>query len=346
MSNFKLPKYLLSAFIVLILWLGIRFLLPIALPFLFAWLLALAAEPAVRFFNQRLRLPRLAASLVSVTLALGIAAGLIFFLCAALLRELGKLAGILPDMEFAVLSGLETLENWLLDLSDRSPESLQPVLNRGVSELFSGGSAVLDRVTTTLLDLASSVFKAIPGSALSLGTWVLAAYMISVRLPQIHAFFCTGLPNAWYDQYLPTLRSLKKAISGWLIAQLKLSAVTLALLMISFFLLRIPNGPLWALIVCFVDILPVLGTGTVLIPWAFLCLLQQQQLRAIGLLALYGVISLTRSVLEPRLIGKQLGLDPLVTLVALYVGFRLWGLPGMLVAPLLAVAATKLALLP
>lgn len=343
MSNFKFPKYLLPVSIALILLLGIRFLLPIAFPFLLGWLLALLSEPAVRFLNQQLHLPRLVASLIGVTLALGITALLIVFLCAALLRELGRLATVLPDLESAALSGLGTLENWLLELSSRSPQSLQPILTRSVEGMFSGSSAVLDRISNVLLDTASSLFKAIPGSALSLGTWVLAAYMISVRLPQLRIFFRTKLPKAWYDRYLPTLRSLKKAVFGWLIAQLKLSAVTLGILIAGFLLLRISHGPLWALVVCFVDILPVLGTGTVLIPWAFLCLLQQQQLRAIGLLALYCVISLTRSVLEPKLIGKQLGLDPLVTLVALYVGFQLWGLPGMLAAPLLAVVATGLA---
>ena len=107
-------------------------------------------------------------------------------------------------------------------------------------------------------------------------------------------------------------------------------------------LLRIPNGVLWAVVIALVDVLPVLGTGTVLIPWSFLCFLQGDGGRAVGLLGVYGIISLTRSLLEPKILGAQLGLDPLAALAALYGGYRLFGLPGMLLAPLVTVAAVQM----
>ena len=94
--------------------------------------------------------------------------------------------------------------------------------------------------------------------------------------------------------------------------------------------------------VSLIDSLPVLGTGAVLLPWALICLLQQETARAIGLVGIYVVISITRSVLEPKFLGRQLGLDPLVTLFALYAGYKLWGIGGMLLAPLLAVTAIQL----
>jgi predicted PurR-regulated permease PerM len=94
--------------------------------------------------------------------------------------------------------------------------------------------------------------------------------------------------------------------------------------------------------VSLVDAFPILGTGTVLLPWALISALQGQTVRGIGLLSVYAAISLTRSVLEPKLLGNHLGLDPLATLVALYAGFRLWGFGGMLLAPLLAVVVTQL----
>ena len=94
------------------------------------------------------------------------------------------------------------------------------------------------------------------------------------------------------------------------------------------------------------DALPVLGTGTVLVPWSLVCLLQGDTVRGIGLLGVYAAASLTRSVLEPRFIGRQLGLDPLVTLLAMYAGYRLWGLAGMILAPLLAVTVTQFFIAP
>lgn len=79
------------------------------------------------------------------------------------------------------------------------------------------------------------------------------------------------------------------------------------------------------------------GHGTILVPWSLICLVQHDTARAIGLLGIYAAASLTRSMLEPRFVGRQLGLDPLVTLISLYVGFRLWGIAGMMLAPLLVI---------
>ena len=208
--------------------------------------------------------------------------------------------------------------------------------------MFSNGSALLDGLTGRLLNLATSVLKALPDSALGLGTWILASFMISARLPKIRTWIQDHLPDAWHEKYAPYLQTLKKTVCGWLLAQAKLVGITFSILSAGFLLLQIEHPILWAGATCLVDILPVLGTGTVLIPWSLVCFLQNDSLRAIGLLAIYIVISLLRSVLEPRFVGKQLGLDPLITLLAIYAGYRLWGLPGMLLAPILAVTATQI----
>jgi predicted PurR-regulated permease PerM len=95
---------------------------------------------------------------------------------------------------------------------------------------------------------------------------------------------------------------------------------------------------LWAALVAVVDAVPILGTGTILIPWALVCLLQGKQLLAIGLLVIYGCTFVTRTALEPRLIGRSLNLDPLLTLLFLYVGFRFWGFLGLVFTPIVASA--------
>ena len=339
------PRRLIAiALILLLIWLSLRFLLPIALPFLLAALLALAAEPLVVGLNRYARLPRSAAAGVGVTVVLVLTVLALLALCAFLVKELGALAGILPDLENATLSGLDSLELWLLELAQKTPDRIRPILVHGVEGMFSNGSALLDGLTGKLLNLATSVLKALPDSALGLGTWILACFMISARLPKIRAWIQTHLPKAWHEKYAPYLQTLKKTVSGWLLAQAKLVGITFSILVAGFLLLRIEHPLLWAALTCVVDILPVLGTGTVLIPWSLVCFLQNDSLRAIGLLAVYTVISLLRSVLEPRLVGRQLGLDPLITLLAIYAGYRLWGLPGMLLSPILAVTASQILL--
>ena len=341
MSKFWTRRLPIILVVIAGLWLGVRFLLPIATPFLLAALLAFAAEPLVYGLNKHFHLRRGIAAGIGVTVAILLTVLLLLALCALLVRELGALAGVLPDLESTTIAGLDSLELWLLGIAQKAPDGISPILVHGVEGMFSSGSAVLDGITSRLLNLATSLLKALPDSALGLGTWVLASFMLSARLPKIRAWFHGHLPKAWHETYQPYLQTLKKTVSGWLLAQAKLVGVTFCILTIGFLLLQITHPILWAVATCLVDILPVLGTGTVLIPWSVVCFLQGDSLRGIGLLAIYAVVSLFRSILEPRLVGKQLGLDPLVTLLAIYAGYRLWGLPGMLMAPVLAVVAAQ-----
>ena len=107
-------------------------------------------------------------------------------------------------------------------------------------------------------------------------------------------------------------------------------------------LLRVSYAPLWAVIIALVDAFPILGTGAILVPWSLVSFLQSDYSMAFGLLGLYSAAAITRTVMEPRLVGKQLGLDPLVTLAALYTGYKLFGILGMICAPVLAVALTQI----
>jgi sporulation integral membrane protein YtvI len=317
------------------------YVLPIAAPFFFAGLLALIAEPLVRSMQQRLKLRRSIASGIGVTVVLTLSVLLLLALCALLVRQLRTLAGILPDLESATVSGLDALEQWLLSLMQKAPDGIRPVLIHGLEGIFSNGSALLDGLTERMLNLATSLLKALPDSALGLGTWILASFMLSIRLPRIRSFLGSRLPSLWRERYAPHLRVLKNTVWGWVVAQAKLVGITFCILSAGFLLLQISHPLLWAGLTCLVDILPILGTGTVLIPWSAICFLQGETLRGVGLLGIYVAAWLTRSVLEPKLIGKQLGLDPLVTLMAMYTGYQLWGLLGMILSPLLAVTVIQ-----
>lgn len=324
------------------LWLGGKILLPLCFPFLLGTGLALMAEPGVRFLCTRLHLPRGLAAGVGVTVAfLGIGLLLLLFL-AFVVRELGILAGILPDLTVTARSGIQLLGDWLLQLTGRMPGSLRPLLEQNVTTLFSGGTALLDRAFSYVLGLAGTILSHVPDSALTLATAVISGFMISAKLPVIRRWFSDFWPKERLRPLVQTFRRIKEAVGGWLLAQLRLAGVTLGILAAGMLILRIPYGLLWAAGISFLDAFPVLGTGTVLLPWGLICYLQGDRARAIGLLGIYVTIAVTRSVLEPRLVGKQLGLDPLVTLFALYVGYKLWGIGGMIVSPLLAVTVVQL----
>ena len=341
-----MPPAFKKIFIILLavtgIYLGIQYLLPLFFPFLLGGALALAAEPMVSFCAERLRVPRTLAAGIGITAVFSFVALVIMVLCAFTIRELRTLSGILPSLEDAVLAGMDSLSRWMTQIAQKAPGSLRTLLTRNVTDLFSGGAALIDRIMNWLLNLATGVLSRVPGSALGLATAVISSFMISSKLPRLRAVFHSRCPREKLRPMLEILGRMKSAIGGWLKAQLKLSSVTYLLCTAGLLLLRVSHAPLWSVLVALVDAFPILGVGTALIPWSLVSFLQGDRFLAFGLLGLYAACAVTRSILEPRLVGKQLGLDPLATLIALYAGYKLSGLLGMLLAPLLTVAALQL----
>ena len=323
-------------------WFLIRYALPVLFPFLLGAGLALAAEPMVGLLDRHLNMKRWLAAGIGVSGVFLLLLALLVLLTALLFRQAGQLTAIVPELAEGIQLGMGSLEDWMLRSASAAPENIRNVINRTVTGFFSDGTALVGQVAGTLPGILSRLFGHVTGAVLSLATAVLAAFMISAKLPQFRAFLRQRIPPSWQKQYLPALKGLRKAVTGWLTAQLKLTVVVLGLLAVSFLLLRIPHGIFWAAVIALVDALPVLGCGVVLIPWSLICLLQGQRLQCVGLLGTYALVWLARSVLEPRLLGKELGLDPLVTLLSIYAGYQLLGLAGMLLAPLVAVILTKL----
>lgn len=334
----KLSAWLLAA------WLLLKFLLPLIFPFLLGTGLALAAEPMARFFRRQLRLPRSAASAIAVSMTFCLLAVAGMILCALIVRELRALAGILPELTSVTREGLSNLEQRLITLCAKLPGELGQTLRVRLTGLFSDGSTLTDKAIGYLLGLAGAILTHIPDSFLGIGTAVISGYMISAKLQKIRLWILRRLPREKLRSILDGAKRIRGIIFGYLAAQIKLSSVTFCLLLPGFLILKLPYAPLWALGVCLVDAFPVLGTGTVLLPWAALAAAQGNTALALGLGGLYAVVCITRSVLEPKLLGKQLGLDPLVTLIAMYAGYRLFGLAGMILAPMVVV--TLLQLLP
>lgn len=323
-------------------WLSGKFLLPLCLPFLLGAALAMTAEPLVSVLCRRIHLPRPFAAGISVSVAfLGIML-LILLILAFLVRELGVLAGILPDLTETARSGMVLLQNWMMDMAAKTPPGIRPLLQQNVGAIFSGGTALLEKAFSYVLGLAGTILAQVPDSALGLATTVISGFMISARLPRIRTWITGHVRMEKVQPLMKILARLRRGIGGWVGAQFRLAGVTLGILMAGLLFLRVPHGILLAFAISLVDAFPVLGTGTVLLPWALILWLQGDSARAVGVLGIYAIISVTRSVLEPKLVGRQLGLDPLITLFALYAGFKLWGLAGMILSPMLAVTVVQI----
>ena len=317
-------------------WLCLRYLFPLFLPFILGLTIALPAEPVAKFLQQRLHWRRGCAAACAVTAVLAGAWLILWLAGAAAVERVRHLAGSLDGAAEQLAAGVETVRVWAVSLASGAPGSLAQPLTASVEELFSDGSALLHRGT----DVALGIAQRLPDSLVTLGTALLAAYMISARLPRLLDRF-TSLP-LWQRRLRPALLRLRGTLKCWLLAQLRLSAVTFGIVLGGLVLLGVKHKFALALLTAAVDAVPLLGSGTVLLPWALVSFLSGAPVRAVGLLGVYGTALLTRSSLEPRLLGRQLGLDPLAALAALYAGYRIWGFGGMILAPILTVTAKEL----
>ncbi len=313
-----------------------KYILPLIFPFLLGFLLAYMAEPGVKRLSKRMGRPLAAGigvsfSLIIIVLLLAIFGGL-------LVRQLGKMTQILPDLEAAAQESGRTLEQFLLDLTGKAPKGIRNLLRRGVLALFGNGNLLLEEGIAYLPRVITGVLSHLPNGFIALGTGVLSAYLISARMPKLKDF----LPRTWTRKVLPVVRNIKNAVLRWLVAQMKLAGLTFLVCLSGLLILRVPYGAVWAAVIALVDAVPMLGSGLVLVPWSVVSFLSGRPGEGIGLLITFAAAFLVRTVLEPRLVGKQMGLDPLLTLVALYLGFQLGGLWGLIFAPILAVTAMEL----
>lgn len=341
MKHVKFVNFLRYGLVGALFLLGIRFFLPIAMPFLFAAALALWADKAVRWMHTKLKFPQAAASVVGISGVFCLTATVLTLLLGSLVRQLPRLTGLLPQMEEAIHSGKQLLQQWLFDLAGKLPGSFGAVLTGWAENLQMQDSAILAPLMQQLPKLATSLAGKMGQGMFSFLTGLIASFMLSIRLPKLRRWLRENLPESLQIRLTAARKGLRQALGGWGLAQLKLAAITFGILCAGFFLLRIPNALVWAFLITLVDAFPILGVGTVLLPWALVAALQGNYALALGLTAIYVVAWLLRQVAEPRFVGKGLGLDPFVTLVVIYAGYRLWGIGGMLLAPIGATALAQ-----
>lgn len=303
------------------------------LPFAFALMTAAALRrPIARLEDP---LPRWLAALIVMTLA-----GLLL-LCGLTLLAV-KLWQDLP----AALSGLSNMGNFQASLQ-RFALGLPGFLQGGalwlLEQLQTQGSALTQQLTTALTRRAADWAAALPGLLFALGIFLLASFYAAADWPRVSHGLKALFPADWRPTALHLLGKLKEGAQCWLWTQGRLMGITFVLLLGGFLLLGIPGPWAAALGVALADALPFFGSGIVLVPWAILVLLQGDSGLALSLLLLWGVATLARSVLEPRFLGKQAGVSPLLTLLVLYGGLTLFGLPGLILGPI-ALSAVMAAL--
>ncbi len=321
-----------------LLWLGgavvfFRWLLVPLLPFLLALALSAMVEPPVQRLRRRMGVRRSFAAALVTTLLLVVLGGAVALLLVRLGMELRQWSARLPE----VIEGFPALWNGLLDRVGAwyaaSPPFLRSALDALAEQLMEEGPSLAGEVGSLLMGAASSLLAALPDVGLFLVTTVLAVYFTSLSYPAILAFLKRQLPAGWQARCRNAAQCFRSTILKWLRAELLLILVTFLILLAGFVWMGLDYALLAAVFTALVDALPVLGTGTVLVPWALGCLLLGNTGQGLSLLVLYAVGLIVHTLLEPRLLAGQVDLPPITALLAMYLGFHFLGVGGMILLP-------------
>lgn len=323
-----------------LLWIGgavifFKFLLGPLLPFLLALALSAMVEPMVQKLSRGMKVQRPFAAMLVTTLLLLTFGGLLALLLARLVLELQQWSGRLPE----TIAGFPALWNGMLDRIEiwyaASPAFIRSALNMLAGQLMEQGPGLAGEAGTWLMGAVSSLLAALPDFGLFLITTVLAVYFTSLSYPAILAFLKRQLPPSWQVRCRDAVYCFRSTILQWLRAELLLILTTFIILLAGFWWMGLEYALLAAVFTAIVDALPVLGTGTVLFPWAIGCFLLGDMGRGLALLSIYAVGMIVHSLLEPRLLAKQADLPPITALLAMYLGFHFLGVGGMILLPVL-----------
>ncbi len=309
----------------------LRYLFFPLLPFLIAWGVAFAVRPAAVFISKKCKMPRrpVSAVLAAVTILVGLsgAVGLGAWGISAAWRFLSDFAS--DERLFEILARIADPIGSIFGDGEgaaRLEEYLGDTLKGAISSLLS-----------TLVDLLTAIVTRVPGVLFFILVTLIAAIYFAIDIERVNAVVRRILPQ----RITATLTRLKDSFLSvgvrYIRSYLIIMSITFVIMLVGFLIMRVENALLLALVISLLDLLPLIGVGTVLVPWSIFQLLFGSPTLGVGLIVLLVVNEIVRQFAEPKIVGKSLGMHPIVSLILLYVGYSLFGLFGLLITPLVGV---------
>ena len=308
------------------------------MPFLIAFIISLIIEPLIRFIMKKTKLTRKTSSIIIfIAVSAIILGGLIWGIITLFSEASNLLQGLNNYFDKAYIIFQNFMNSFDFDKIKISDEVLNVIQNSTGGVL----NALSNWVRGALNGLINIV-TSIPEISIYFVITVMALYFICVDkvyiLDQIEHHF----PELWVKKVGKHLRDLIKSLGGYLKAEATLILVSFIISLVGLYVLQfigfnVGYPLLMAIFIGFVDALPILGSGTVMVPWAIICGLNGDLNLGIAIIVLLVIMSIARQFLEPRLVSKNIGVHPIFTLIAMYTGFKFWGIIGMLLGPIILI---------
>ena len=308
------------------------------MPFLIAFIISLMIEPAIRYMMKKFKLTRRLSSIIIFIIVSVIILGTIIWGIVSLISEASNL---LQDLNGYV----EKLQNLFQDLLERFDFDKINLPNELSTIIQNSTGGVLDTVSNWIRNALNgllNIITSLPSIAIYFVITITALYLICVDkiyiLDQIEHHF----PRKWVSRVGMHIKELTKTLGGYLKAEVTLILISFVISLVGLYILKFANFNiefplLMALFIGFVDALPILGSGTVMVPWAIISGLNGDLRLGIAIIVLFAIMSIIRQFLEPKLVSKKIGTHPIFTLIAMYTGFKFIGVLGLLVGPIVLI---------
>lgn len=332
----KYLKVLINLLIGLIVLLLFMFLIPrvivFFMPFLIGWIIAMIANPLVRFFEVKLSIKRKASTAFVIIVVIGTIALLGYLVGNKLIDETIGLISSLPSMWNSLEEDFKAIgTNWDI-FYNRLPEDIQQSLIGIGEDMDTYVAQLVGGIGTPTVNAVGNFAKNIPSAIIGIIMCFLSAYFFTTDRAYVGHMYRSIVPKYIQDKWDLIFGSLRTAVGGYFKAQLKIECWIYLLLLIGLMLLKINYAVLIALGIAVLDFLPFFGTGAVMLPWAAVKFLSGDYKMTIGLLIIWGVGQLVRQIIQPKIVGDSIGMKPIPTLFLLFIGYKVASVIGMILA--------------
>ena len=335
-------KIIINISIVILGFIFCIFLLPkifrFFLPFVIGWIISVIANPLVKFMERKVKIVRKHSSAIIIIGVIVAVVGALIGLGFVLIHEANSLVKDLPN----ILANLEVKFN---DLFSRI-SGVYDILPNGIKDAINSfGEDINKNIASIISDFkvsdAGTVAKYIAESFLMVIITILSSYFFIAQREEIIAAIKKITPESVCKNYYLVVENFKVAVGGYFKAQFKIMIILVVIMFLGFEIMRIPYSFLLAFLIAFLDFLPIFGTGAVLWPWTIFELLSGNYGRVIFLLVIYLICQVVKQVLQPKMVGDSIGINPLAALLFMFIGYRLMGVIGMIIGIPIGMILTK-----
>ena len=299
-------------------------------PFIIAFVLSALMEPLVKLMVKKLRLNRKLAAVIAILLFLSTVGLVITLIVLKIISELKVVYNALPDYYDKINNSMDTISQKVNELHSWLPEEISANIGNFLSSLPKYALGFVENLVKGVVNTAISI----PEAIIFVIVTILSTYFLSGDRDTVYGSIKAVTPSSMIDKLRDLKENMFSALFGYVRTQLILMAITFTELTIGFSLIGVKEAMLLALVISFVDALPILGVGGVLVPWAIYEFIVSDMRMAVSLLIIYGIVLVVRQLIEPKILGQQIGVHPLLTLITMYAGLKFLGFIGLIIGPI------------